>query len=204
MQESWKELFLLHLSVWAVPWDLGTLLDSPSARDRVPQDALTVSELKTILEILCRFRQIAPDPFEISCIKAVTLFTPDTQALHDVQPIEMLQDQAQCVLSEHVRLNYARQPTRFGRLLLLLPSLRSIRRTTIEMLFFKETIGAVPISRLLFDIYEAERSRAETAAIEAAAAAAVAVSTTSASHNGTMLTTTATVAAAVAATEGEK
>lgn len=155
-----------------------------------------------MLEILCRFRQIAPDPFEISCIKAVTLFTPDTQALHDVQPIEMLQDQAQCVLSEHVRLNYARQPTRFGRLLLLLPSLRSIRRTTIEMLFFKETIGAVPISRLLYDIYEAERSRAETAAMESAAAAAaavVAVSSTATHHNGTVARVAATVAA-----EGEK
>lgn len=69
----------------------------------------------------------------------------------------MLQDQAQCILSDHVRLRYPRQPTRFGRLLLLLPSLRAIRSTTIEMLFFKETIGNVPISRLLGDMYMMEK-----------------------------------------------
>lgn len=69
----------------------------------------------------------------------------------------MLQDQAQCILSDHVRLRYSRQPTRFGRLLLLLPSLRAIRSITIEMLFFKETIGNVPVSRLLGDMYMMEK-----------------------------------------------
>ena len=69
----------------------------------------------------------------------------------------MLQDQAQCILSDHVRLRYPRQPTRFGRLLLLLPSLRAIRSSTIETLFFKETIGNVPIARLLGDMYMMEK-----------------------------------------------
>lgn len=74
-----------------------------------------------------------------------------------MQPVEMLQDQAQCILSDHVRLRYPRQPTRFGRLLLLLPSLRAIRSATIETLFFKETIGNVPIARLLGDMYMMEK-----------------------------------------------
>jgi len=81
----------------------------------------------------------------------------ETAGLCDVQPVEMLQDQAQCILSDHVRLRYPRQPTRFGRLLLLLPSLRAIRSATIELLFFKETIGSVPISRLLGDMYQMEK-----------------------------------------------
>lgn len=157
MKESWKELFLLNLSQWAVPWDLGALLDSPPVRERVAQDPLTTTEMKTIQEILCRFRQIAPDGSEVGCMKAVILFSPETVALCDVQPVEMLQDQAQCILSDHVRLQYPRQPTRFGRLLLLLPSLRSIRSATIESLFFKETIGAVPIARLLGDMYQMEK-----------------------------------------------
>jgi hypothetical protein len=71
----------------------------------------------------------------------------------------MLQDQAQCILSDHVRIRYSRQPTRFGRLLLLLPSLRAIRSATIELLFFKETIGAVPICRLLGDMYSMESQK---------------------------------------------
>lgn len=69
----------------------------------------------------------------------------------------MLQDQAQCILGDYVRSRYPRQPTRFGRLLLLVPSLRAIRPLTVELLFFKETIGEIPISRLLGDMYHMER-----------------------------------------------
>uniref|UniRef100_A0A182F226 Uncharacterized protein n=1 Tax=Anopheles albimanus TaxID=7167 RepID=A0A182F226_ANOAL len=175
-QESWKELFLLNFAQWSVPWDLGGLLDSPHVRDRLPQhDAASQLEMKTMQEILCRFRQISPDLSELGCMKAVILFSPETSELCDVQPVEMLQDQAQCVLAEHVRVRYPRQPTRFGRLLLLLPLLRTIRSTTIETLFFKETIGTVPISRLLIDMYQMEKyTDLEAPTVTVAAAAAVA------------------------------
>ncbi|XP_050094833.1 protein dissatisfaction-like [Anopheles aquasalis] len=175
LQESWKELFLLNFAQWSVPWDLGGLLDSPHVRDRLPQqDAASQLEMKTMQEILCRFRQISPDLSELGCMKAVILFSPETSELCDVQPVEMLQDQAQCVLAEHVRVRYPRQPTRFGRLLLLLPLLRTIRSTTIETLFFKETIGTVPISRLLIDMYQMEKYTDLEAPTVSAAAATVA------------------------------
>jgi len=64
------------LAQWAVPWDLGALLDSPQVRERISQDATTVLEMKTIQEILCRFRQISPDNSEVGCMKAVILFSP--------------------------------------------------------------------------------------------------------------------------------
>lgn len=49
---------------------------------------------------------------------------------------------------------YPTQPCRFGKLLLLLPALRSISPSTIEEVFFKKTIGNVPITRLLSDMYK--------------------------------------------------
>ncbi|KAH8413937.1 hypothetical protein KR009_000635, partial [Drosophila setifemur] len=156
LQESWKELFLLNLAQWTIPLDLTPILESQLIRERVLQDEATQMEMKTIQEILCRFRQITPDGSEVGCMKAIALFAPEIAGLCDVQPVEMLQDQAQCILSDHVRLRYPRQATRFGRLLLLLPSLRTIRAATIEALFFKETIGNVPIARLLRDMYTME------------------------------------------------
>lgn len=48
LQESWKELFLLHLAQWSVPWDLSTLLGCPQARERLPADIHTATEIKTI------------------------------------------------------------------------------------------------------------------------------------------------------------
>lgn len=75
-QESWKELFLLNFAQWSVPWDLSALLESPPVRDRLPQDPATQMEMKTMQEILCRFRQISPDLSELGCMKAVILFSP--------------------------------------------------------------------------------------------------------------------------------
>ncbi|KAM7351054.1 nuclear receptor dissatisfaction [Cochliomyia hominivorax] len=164
LQESWKELFLLNLAQWITPLDLAPIFDSPMIKERLPQDEITETEIKTIQDVLIRFRQIAPDGSEVGCMKAIALFTPDVPGLCDIQPVEMLQDQAQCILTDHVRLRYPRQATRFGRLLLLLPSLRTIRACTIESLFFKETIGNVPISRLLRDMYTMEPTAAAAAA----------------------------------------
>ncbi|XP_049771155.1 protein dissatisfaction-like [Schistocerca cancellata] len=158
LQESWKELFLLHLAQWSIPWDLSALFGCSKARDRLPQDdAATNIEIKTIQEIMGRFRQLSPDGSECGCMKAVVLFTPETAGLCDVQPVEMLQDQAQCILGDYVRSRYPRQPTRFGRLLLLLPSLRAVRQSTVERLFFKDTIGDIPIQRLLGDMYHMDK-----------------------------------------------
>lgn len=76
LQESWKELFLLNFAQWSVPWDLATLFDSPQVRERIPDDTTTCIEMKTVQEILCRFRQLSPDSSEVGCMKAVILFSP--------------------------------------------------------------------------------------------------------------------------------
>lgn len=76
LQESWKELFLLNFAQWSVPWDLSDKFESPQARERIPDDQITATEIKTIQEILCRFRQLSPDSSEVGCMKAVILFSP--------------------------------------------------------------------------------------------------------------------------------
>ena len=86
----------------------------------------------------------------------------ETLGLTDLHPVEMLQDQAQCILGDYVRNRYQRQPTRFGRLLLAIPLLRMIRTSTIELLFFKETVGDASVIRLLHDMYRAESLQSQT------------------------------------------
>lgn len=48
LQESWKDLFLLHLAQWSVPWDLSSLLCCSQARERLPTDSHTEIDIKTI------------------------------------------------------------------------------------------------------------------------------------------------------------
>ena len=100
-----------------------------------------------------------------------------------------MQDQAQCILADYVRhryifiiivryiynglnifqiktqknfpFRYPRQLTRFGRLLLLLPCLRLVRSSTVELLFFKDTLGDVAINRVLADIYSGDAANSK-------------------------------------------
>lgn len=50
----------------------------------------------------------------------------DACGLSDVAHIESLQEKSQCALEEYCRAQYPNQPTRFGKLLLRLPSLRTV------------------------------------------------------------------------------
>lgn len=95
LQRAWKELFLLNLAQWSMPWDLSSLLSCSQARDRLPPDLHTTTEIKKIQvittlnlkflepkhfvclqEIMSRFRQTSPDGSECGCLKAIVLFKP--------------------------------------------------------------------------------------------------------------------------------
>ncbi|KAK0092631.1 hypothetical protein PV326_000987 [Microctonus aethiopoides] len=161
LQQTWTQLFLLHLAQWSVSWDISGLLDDEHVRRRLPPDDASRQELLTIQEIISRFRQLSPDGGECGCMKAVILFRPETKGLMDPKPIEVLQDQAQCILGDYIRSRCPNQPERFGRFLLTLPSLHAVKPTTVELLFFRETIGEIPIARLLGDMYQMEHHTAE-------------------------------------------
>src|SRR5205085_738613 len=84
------------------------------------------------------------------------LFPPinstDACGLSDVAHIESLQEKSQCALEEYCRTQYPNQPTRFGRLLLRLPSLRTVSSQVIEQLFFVRLVGKTPIENLIRDM----------------------------------------------------
>ncbi|XP_075553558.1 nuclear receptor dissatisfaction [Dermacentor variabilis] len=176
LEESWKDLFLLYMAQWSVAADIVSSLPglkggggpSPTAAaslrlhqsdglDGPPSSPQHAAELHYIQDVMRRLRQLSPDDTECSCLKAVVLFKPETIGLCDVHPVEMLQDQAQCVLGDYIRHKHPRQPTRFGRLLLLLPILRAVSAATVERLFFRDTIGNIPIERILGDMYNMEK-----------------------------------------------
>ncbi|MPC24427.1 Steroid receptor seven-up, isoforms B/C [Portunus trituberculatus] len=69
--------------------------------------------------------------------------------LSDLSHIEGLQEKSQCALEEYCRTQYPNQPTRFGKLLLRLPSLRTVSSTVIEQLFFVRLVGKTPIETLI-------------------------------------------------------
>lgn len=68
--------------------------------------------------------------------------------------MEALQDQAQLMLQQHVKTQHPTHPVRFGRLLLMLPSLRYVPADRVEALYFQRTIGNTPMEKLLCDMFK--------------------------------------------------
>lgn len=81
-----------------------------------------------------------------------SFFVSDACGLSDVAHIESLQEKSQCALEEYCRTQYPNQPTRFGKLLLRLPSLRTVSSQVIEQLFFVRLVGKTPIETLIRDM----------------------------------------------------
>lgn len=155
LEEAWSELFLLCAIQWSLPLESCPLLSLPDLPSTMQnKTSYTSLDLRLLQEVFSRFKSLAVDPTEFACLKAIVLFKPETRGLKDPEQVENLQDQSQVMLGQHIRSHYSNQPARFGKLLLLLPSLRFVSSERIELLFFHRTIGNTPMEKLLCDMFK--------------------------------------------------
>ncbi|XP_015518177.1 nuclear receptor subfamily 2 group E member 1 [Neodiprion lecontei] len=168
LEASWRELFLLAAAQMLPGLDPGPLLPSG------PQGLGLSVEVSRFRAALSGFHSMNLDPHEFACIRAIVLFkagldgesvpnsssssgsaSPGTvNRLRDASCVARLRDGAQLALGQ--RLSSAPLGAlRFGKLLLLLPALRSVSPHAIEELFFRRTIGIIPIEKIICDMYKA-------------------------------------------------
>uniref|UniRef100_A0A8C5HG24 COUP transcription factor 2-like n=1 Tax=Gouania willdenowi TaxID=441366 RepID=A0A8C5HG24_GOUWI len=152
---TWSELFVLNAAQCSMPVHVAPLLAaaglhaSPMSADRV---VAFMDHIRVFQEQVEKLKVLHVDTAEYSCIKAIVLFTTDACGLSDMAHIEGLQEKSQCALEEYVRSQYPNQPNRFGKLLLRLPSLRTVSSSVIEQLFFVRLVGKTPIETLIRDM----------------------------------------------------
>ncbi|XP_068601136.1 COUP transcription factor 2-like [Brachionichthys hirsutus] len=152
---TWSELFVLNAAQCSMPVHVAPLLAaaglhaSPMSADRV---VAFMDHIRVFQEQVEKLKVLHVDSAEYSCIKAIALFSTDACGLSDVAHVEGLQEKSQCALEEYVRSQYPNQPNRFGKLLLRLPSLRTVSSSVIEQLFFIRLVGKTPIETLIRDM----------------------------------------------------
>ncbi|XP_054715540.1 photoreceptor-specific nuclear receptor-like [Uloborus diversus] len=159
LEEAWSELFLLCAIQWCMPLEQSPPLFTPAEHlgtGHLPNGkaALTLADVRTLQETLARFKAVGVDPAEFACLKAIALFKADARGLKDAHQVEGLQDQAQLMLQQHVKTQHPTHPFRFGRLLLMLPSLRYVPSERVEGMFFHRTIGNTSMEKLLCDMFK--------------------------------------------------
>ncbi|XP_005991702.1 nuclear receptor subfamily 2 group F member 5 [Latimeria chalumnae] len=155
LRMTWSELFVLNAAQCSMPLHVAPLLAaaglhaSPMSADRV---VAFMDHIRVFQEQVEKLKALHVDSAEYSCLKAIVLFTPDAVGVSDLAHVESIQEKSQCALEEYVRNQYPNQPSRFGRLLLRLPSLRIVSSPIIEQLFFVRLVGKTPIETLIRDM----------------------------------------------------
>ncbi|XP_053206324.1 steroid receptor seven-up, isoforms B/C-like [Panonychus citri] len=149
----WSELFVLNASQCSINVTVAPLLAASSVHASTPFAADRVitfmDNIRIFQEQVDKLKSLHVDRAEYSCLKAIVLFSTDACGLTDVNHIESLQEKSQCALEEYCRTTYPNQPTRFGKLLLRLPSLRTISSQVIEQIFLFGVTAKMPIDQLI-------------------------------------------------------
>lgn len=169
LEASWRELFLLAAAQILPNLDPTPLLPPG------PQSLALAMQVSRFRDTLLSFHAMNLDAHEFACIRAIVLLkaglecevpssrssngssSPNTGTstgkLRDPATVARLRDSFHLALGQ--RLSTAAYGTlRFGKLLLLLPTLQSVSAGTIEELFFRRTIGVIPIEKIIGDMYK--------------------------------------------------
>lgn len=91
------------------------------------------------IELVAKMAEIKVDKCELGCLRAVVLFNPEAKGLKSVDKIEQLREVVYTTLEKYCRTKYPDQNSRFAKLLLRLPALRSVGLKCVDYLFISKT-----------------------------------------------------------------
>lgn len=167
LKETWRELFILGAAYYLSPLELTPLVNASRLTEYNKDKASKfLNEVKEFQETLTKISQYHLDTHEFFCLRAMVLFKTtfekssattsqdgEVKKLTDVAAVAAVQDHTQLTLNEYITAAHPGQPLRFGKLLLLLPTLKNVSDETIVELFFRKSIGDIPIVSIICNMY---------------------------------------------------
>lgn len=167
VRNAWCELFALGLAQCSQVMSLGTILTAiiSHLQSSVQQDKLSPQRVKQVTDHICKLQEyvgtmlrLQVDEHEYAYLKAIVLFSPDHPTLTSARQVEKFQDKAYRELRSYIGQTFPDNHDRFPKLLLRLPTLRSLQPTIMEELFFAGLIGNVQIDNIIPYILRMETS----------------------------------------------
>uniref|UniRef100_A0A8D9BZV2 Nuclear receptor subfamily 2 group B member 4 n=1 Tax=Cacopsylla melanoneura TaxID=428564 RepID=A0A8D9BZV2_9HEMI len=156
LRAGWNELLIAAFSHRSISVKEGILLAPGVTVYRSSAHEAGVGGIfdRVLTELVSKMREMKMDKTELGCLRTIILFNPDVRGLKSQQVVEMLREKVYTSLEEYTRLTHVDEPGRFAKLLLRLPSLRSIGLKCLEHLFFYRLIGDSPIDTFLMEMLE--------------------------------------------------
>lgn len=90
---------------------------------------------RVLIELVAKMQEIRMDKCELGCLRAVVLFNPEAKGLKNVDRVDQLREVVYSTLDKYCRAKYSDQSSRFAKLLLRLPALRSVGLKCVDYLF---------------------------------------------------------------------
>lgn len=156
LRAGWNELLIAAFSHRSIEVKDGIVLATGLTvhGDSARQAGVGSIFERVLTELVSKMREIKMDKTELGCLRSIILFNPEVRALKSRQEVELLREKVYAALEEYTRAVKPDEPGRFAKLLLRLPSLRSISLKCLEHLFFFRLPGDVPIDNFLIEMLE--------------------------------------------------
>jgi Ligand-binding domain of nuclear hormone receptor len=160
LRAGWNELLIAAFSHRSIDVKDGIVLATGLTvhRDSAHQAGVGTIFDRVLTELVSKMREMRMDKAELGCLRAIILFNPDIRGLKSQQQVEVLREKVYAALEDYTRSTRPDEPGRFAKLLLRLPSLRSIGLKCLEHLFFFRLIGDVPIDSFLTEMLESHNT----------------------------------------------
>lgn len=176
LEASWRDLFLLAVA------QMSPTLDPTALLSEELRNSPLALEVLRFREVLNAINAAALNAHEFACVRAIVFFSsiledlkvqpssrnsdgsmspPVTATLapgyhaRDPETIARLRDGAYLALGQILH-HASFGALRFSRILMVLPFLKSVSSSVIEELFFRRTIGVIPIERIICDVYKSQ------------------------------------------------
>ncbi|EDO42315.1 predicted protein [Nematostella vectensis] len=152
LKMAWTDLFLLEASRSPLQLYVQQMYATINAQTKQLSMEVIVKRMeyaRLFQEQAERIRNLGMDMTEHFHLKCIVLFRADGSLINQPRQVEVLQDTSQSSLEQYIRSQYPSQPTRFGKLLLMLSSLRKVESTVIEQLFFADVLRGASMGEVL-------------------------------------------------------
>ncbi|XP_070152390.1 retinoid X receptor ultraspiracle isoform X2 [Polyergus mexicanus] len=143
LKAGWNELLIAGFSYRSIEMkDCIVLATGTTVHRNSAQQAGVITIFDRVLsELVSKMREMKMDRTELGCLRSIILFNPDARDLKSIQEVSLLREKIYAALEEYTRVSWPDDPGRFAKLLLRLPSIRSIGLKCTEHLFFFKLLG---------------------------------------------------------------
>ncbi|XP_071556177.1 retinoid X receptor ultraspiracle isoform X1 [Temnothorax nylanderi] len=156
LKAGWSELQIAAFSYRSIDSKDNIILTTDGSLHRnATGNALGSTIFDRVLsELVSKMREMKMDRTELGCLRSIILFNPDVKGLKSVNEVSLLREKIYAALEEYTRVNCPEDTSRFAKLLLRLPSIRSIGLKCLEHMFFSKLIGQAPLESFLTEMLE--------------------------------------------------